>query len=160
MTASKSNFMGFCYKQRKPYQNYLYPITTAHLLNYIDDEDYRRRILTQFNCGESRHAVARFICHGQRGEIRKRYTEGQEDQLGALGLVTNAVFLWDTIYMQSALNHLESSNEIKEEDITRLSPLGHKHLNVLGHYFFTLVEQVIRGDLRPLNQISGHGEIP
>ncbi|MFO6485634.1 Tn3 family transposase [Escherichia coli] len=64
---------------------------TLYLLNYIDDEDYRRRILTQLNRGESRHAVARAICHGQKGEIRKRYTDGQEDQLGALGLVTNAV---------------------------------------------------------------------
>lgn len=66
---------------------------TLYLLNYIDDEDYRRRILTQLNRGEGRHAVARVICHGQRGEIRKRYREGQEDQLGALGLVTNAVVL-------------------------------------------------------------------
>ncbi|HAJ6425286.1 TPA: hypothetical protein HNC29_24105, partial [Escherichia coli] len=31
---------------------------TLYLLNYIDDEDYRRRILTQLNRGESRHAVA------------------------------------------------------------------------------------------------------
>lgn len=52
---------------------------TLYLLNYIDDEDYRRRILTQLNRGESRHAVARAICHGQKGEIRKRYTDGQED---------------------------------------------------------------------------------
>ena len=51
---------------------------TLYLLNYIDDEDYRRRILTQLNRGESRHAVARAICHGQKGEIRKRYTDGQE----------------------------------------------------------------------------------
>ncbi|WP_407228281.1 Tn3 family transposase [Escherichia coli] len=57
---------------------------TLYLLNYIDDEDYRRRILTQLNRGESRHAVARAICHGQKGEIRKRYTDGQEDQLGTL----------------------------------------------------------------------------
>ncbi len=35
---------------------------TLYLLNYIDDEDYRRRILTQLNRGESRHAVARAIC--------------------------------------------------------------------------------------------------
>ena len=60
--------------------------------NYIDDVDYRRRILTQLNRGEGRHAVARIICHGQRGEIRKRYRDGQEDQLGALGLLTNAVY--------------------------------------------------------------------
>lgn len=32
---------------------------TLYLLNYIDDEDYRRRILTQLNRGEGRHAVAR-----------------------------------------------------------------------------------------------------
>jgi TnpA family transposase len=62
---------------------------TLYLLKYLDDEDYRRRILTQLNRGESRHAVARSICHGKRGEIRKKYREGQEDQLSALGLVTN-----------------------------------------------------------------------
>lgn len=39
---------------------------TLYLLNYIDDEDYRRRILTQLNRGESRHAAARAICHGQK----------------------------------------------------------------------------------------------
>jgi len=36
---------------------------TLYLLNYVDDEDYRRRILTQLNRGEGRHAVARAICH-------------------------------------------------------------------------------------------------
>ncbi|XIV42848.1 Tn3 family transposase (plasmid) [Escherichia coli] len=35
--------------------------------------------------------------------MRKRYTDGQEDQLGALGLVTNAVVLWNThLYAGSA----------------------------------------------------------
>jgi TnpA family transposase len=81
---------------------------TLYLLNYIDDENYRRRILTQLNRGEGRHGVARTICHGQRGEIRKHYREGQEDQLGALGLVTNAVVLWNTIYMEAALKQLKA----------------------------------------------------
>ncbi|OYJ37810.1 hypothetical protein CI737_18700 [Escherichia coli] len=108
---------------------------TLYLLNYIDDEDYRRRILTQLNRGESRHAVARAICHGQKGEIRKRYTDGQEDQLGTLGLVTNAVVLWNTIYMQAALDHLRAQGEtLNDEDIARLSPLCHGHINMLGHY--------------------------
>ncbi|VAW58657.1 Transposase, partial [hydrothermal vent metagenome] len=127
---------------------------TLYLLNYIDDEEYRRRILTQLNRGEGRHSVARVICHGQRGEIRKRYKEGQEDQLGALGLVTNAVVLWNTIYMQAALDHTRQTMEIKEEDEARLSPLGYRHLNVLGHYSFTLADQVMKGHLRPLNHPS------
>jgi TnpA family transposase len=126
---------------------------TLYLLNYIDDEDYRRRILTQLNRGEGRHGVARAICHGQRGEIRKRYREGQEDQLGALGLVTNAVVLWNTIYMQAALDHLQRQPmEVREEDESRLSPLVHGHINVLGDYSFTLAELVMKGQLRPLNQ--------
>jgi len=79
---------------------------TIYMLNYIDDEAYRRRILNQINRGEGRHSLARFICHGQRGEIRKRYREGQEDQLSALGLVTNAVVLWNTMYIQKALDKL------------------------------------------------------
>ena len=128
---------------------------TLYLLNYVDDEDYRRRILTQLNRGEGRHAVARAICHGQRGEIRKRYREGQEDQLGTLGLVTNALVLWNTIYMQAALDHLrEQGEDVKEEDEARLSPLSHKHVNMLGHYSFTLAEQVLNGQLRPLKQPS------
>jgi len=40
---------------------------------------------------------ARAICDGQRSEICKRYREGQEDQLGALGLITNALVLWNTL---------------------------------------------------------------
>lgn len=128
---------------------------TLYLLNYVDDEDYRRRILTQLNRGEGRHAVARAICHGQRGEIRKRYREGQEDQLGALGLVTNALALWNTIYMQAALDYLkQQGEEVKAEDEARLSPLSYKHVNMLGHYSFTLAEQVLNGQLRPLNQPS------
>ncbi len=125
---------------------------TLYLLNYIDDEDYRRRILTQLNRGEGRHAVARAICYGQRGEIRKRYREGQEDQLGALGLVTNAVVLWNTLYMQEALSHLRSIEEGPEDEhIARLSPLMHGHINMLGHYTFTLPEDILKGELRPLN---------
>ncbi|WP_302789695.1 Tn3 family transposase [Hafnia paralvei] len=133
---------------------------TLYLLNYIDDEDYRRRILTQLNRGEGRHAVARAICYGQRGEIRKRYREGQEDQLGALGLVTNAVVLWNTLYMQEALSHLRSTGEWPEDEhIARLSPLMHGHINMLGHYTFTLPEDIMKGELRPLN-LNLNNELP
>ena len=125
---------------------------TIYILNYIDDEAYRRRILTQINRGEGRHSLARFICHGQRGEIRKRYREGQEDQLSALGLVTNAVVLWNTIYIQKALEKLKQDGfEINEEDVARLSPLQYKHVNVLGHYSFTLSEEISMGKLRELH---------
>ena len=82
---------------------------TLYLLPYIDDETYRRRILTQLNRHEKRHSLAREVFHGRRGEVRQKYREGQEDQLSALGLVVNAIVLWNTLYMESALNHLRQT---------------------------------------------------
>lgn len=124
---------------------------TLYLLNYIDDSAYRRRILTQLNRQEGRHAVARVTFHGQRGELRQRYREGQEDQLGALGLVVNIMILWNTIYLDRALEHLRSlGRRIEPEDEARLSPLQHGHINVLGRYQFALSEAVMRGEYRPL----------
>lgn len=38
--------------------------------------------------------------------------------------------------MQAALDHLRQQGEdVKEEDEARLSPLSHKHVNMLGHYY-------------------------
>jgi TnpA family transposase len=124
---------------------------TLYLLTYIDDENYRRRILTQLNRGESRHSVARAVFHGQRGELRQRYREGQEDQLGALGLVVNAIVLWNTLYMEAALTQMRAEGlAVQAADVARLSPLVHKHINFQGRYSFALSEAVARGELRPL----------
>lgn len=116
-----------------------------------DDENKRRSTLTQLNRGEGRHSLARAIFHGKRGELRQRYREGQEDQLGTLGLVLNMIVLWNTIYMEAVLNQLRSEGyPVGEADVARLSPLVHEHINMLGRYSFAMPETVARGELRPL----------
>ncbi|HLX54503.1 MAG TPA: Tn3 family transposase, partial [Aquella sp.] len=118
-------------------------IKTMYLLNYIDDEDYRRHILTQLNKGESRHFLARTVYYGRRGEIYEKYHEGQEDQLNALGLVTNAIVVWNTVYTQKAVDHLRAIGEmVNPEDEAKLSPLLQGHINFLGNFAFTLPEEV------------------
>jgi TnpA family transposase len=110
---------------------------TLYLLAYIDDENYRRRILTQLNRGEARHSVARAVFHGQRGELRQRYREGQEDQLGAPGLVVNVIVLWNTLYMDAALQQLRAEAfPVHPTDVGRLSPLVHRHINFPGYNGF------------------------
>ena len=124
---------------------------TLYLLTYIDDEAFRRRILVQLNRGEGRHRLARAVFHGQKGELRQRYREGQEDQLGALGLVVNAIVLWNTRYMQAVLAHLRKTGyDVHDADVERLSPLGFEHVNLLGRYHVALAEPLTRGELRPL----------
>lgn len=63
----------------------------------------------------------------------------------------NVIVLWNTIYMDAALNRLRAEGyDVRDEDVARLSPLGFEHINMLGRYAFTLPEPVARGELRPL----------
>ena len=45
-------------------------VMTLHVLNYIDDADFRHRILVQLNRQELRHKLARRIYHGNRDVVR------------------------------------------------------------------------------------------
>ncbi|NOR24045.1 MAG: Tn3 family transposase [Desulforhopalus sp.] len=57
--------------------------------------------------------------------------------------------------MQDALHHLRQNGlPILDDDVVGLSPLRHKHMNVLGHYSFTLADTILAGEHRPLNQLE------
>ncbi|MFJ1900516.1 Tn3 family transposase [Streptomyces sp. NPDC088115] len=130
---------------------------TLHLLRVVDpvDDTYRRQMNRQLTVQESRHKLARDICHGKRGQIMQAYRTGQEDQLGALGLVLNAAVLWTTRYLDAAVEELralsaeEREHDVLDEDVARVSPLKHANLNVLGRYSFRSSTPV-DGGLRPL----------
>ena len=130
-------------------------IKTLHLLGYIDDEGRRRAILTQLNRHEARHRLLRAVCHGKRGEIREPHRRGQEEQLGVLGFVLNAIVLWNATYIGAAVERIGAEGvSVDRQDIARLSPLTHKHINFLGRYAFSLPEPVAGGQLRPLRTPS------
>ncbi|MFI1868713.1 Tn3 family transposase [Streptomyces jumonjinensis] len=126
---------------------------TMHLLALVDpmDDTYRRLMNRQLTVQESRHRLARAICHGGRGQIRQAYRDGQEDQLAALGLVLNAVVLWNTRYLDAAVVQLRAEgHDIKDEDVARLSPLKNAHINFLGRYLFNIASSGPAQGLRPL----------
>jgi len=110
-------------------------VKTLHILSYCDDPIYRRDIHRILNRGESRNGLARDVFHGRLGRLRQRYQTGQENQLGALGLMVNIIVLWQTVYTQAALDHLTATGyRIDPDDIARLSPLGHPTINLQGRY--------------------------
>ncbi|MGW0884698.1 Tn3 family transposase [Streptomyces sp. NPDC002671] len=122
---------------------------SAYLSTYFADELLRRRVNTQLNRQESRHNLARKIFHGQKGELRQSYREGQEDQLGALGLMLNIVVLWNTVYFQKITEEMRAEGiHVRDEDIARLSPLKFAHINFHGRYSFALPAEVASGQLR------------
>ena len=125
--------------------------STLHLLSYHDDPDYRRTVGTQRNRHEARHRLGRAIFQGRHGELRQHYVAGMEEQLGSLGLVINAVILWNARYLDRALNHLRSQGlEVRDEDVQRLSPLKFEHLHLGGRYHFSLTSALQPGQFRQL----------
>ncbi|MEO3863256.1 Tn3 family transposase [Acrocarpospora sp. B8E8] len=123
---------------------------SLHILSIIDSEPYRRGIKGMRNLQEGRHALAEQIFHGRRRELFQRYREGMENQLGALGLVLNCVTLWNTVYIDAALQQLRAQGyPVKDEDVARLSPYMRKHINVHGKYSFA-VPELAEGAIRDL----------
>ena len=73
--------------------------------------------------------------------------------------MVNTVVLWNTRYMQLALDDLlRQGVQVKAKMLARLSPLKHKHIHMLGRYQFTLAEQLRRGALRPLRDPADPNE--
>jgi len=123
---------------------------TLHICSLAAEEAYRRDIKGMRNLQEGRHALAGKTFHGKKGELYQRYHEGMEDQLGALGLILNCIVLWNTRYMNAALDQLRSQGYlVLDEDVARLSPFLRDHLNVVGNYTFALPDLGDAG-FRPL----------
>ena len=64
-----------------------------------------------------------------------------------LNLVASAIILWNTVYIEKAVNYLRQTDEnFNEELISNLSPLGWEHINLIGDY--TWVKKVLPLALR------------
>lgn len=60
------------------------------------------------------------VAKAERGELPQRYKEGQEDQLSALGLVVNAIVLWNTRYIEAALGQVRAAARVSFGDDARV----------------------------------------
>ena len=79
--------------------------------------------------------------------------------MGALGLMVNIIVLWNTFYIDAALEQLcRESYPVEPTDVARRSPLCFEYVNLLGHYGFALPESMARGALHPLRQPGDQSE--
>ncbi|HEY6798466.1 MAG TPA: Tn3 family transposase [Kineosporiaceae bacterium] len=126
---------------------------TLHVLTLVDDPDYRRQLKGMRNLQEGRHSLGRHVFHGRRGQLYQAYQAGMEDQLGALGLVLNCITLWNTLYLDHILDTLRAAGyPVRDADAARLSAYQHAHVEVHGHYSFTLPD--LGGRRRPLRNLD------
>jgi TnpA family transposase len=124
---------------------------TIFILDYITNESLRRRIQRGLNKGEAMNALARAIFFGKRGEFRERELQNQLQRASALNILINAISIWNTTYLQKAINHLKEKENIDEILLKHIAPLGWEHINFLGEYNFDIKSIPEHDELRSLN---------
>jgi Tn3 transposase DDE domain len=101
----------------------------------IRDVELRRRIHIGLNKGEARNALARGVFFNRLGELRDRTLENQQHRASGLNLVVAAIVLWNTVYLERAIQALRNQGQIIPKVLlVPLSPLKWEHINWTGDY--------------------------
>ncbi len=128
---------------------------TIHILKWYENKNRRRRIGVQLNKGEAIHAVREFIYFANKGKVRKKYYDDQQNQAMCLNLVTNIVITWYTVYIEAVVKQLKSEGyKVNDSDLEFLWPTRFANLNVHGKYSFRIKEEFDRKGLRPLRKLD------
>ena len=124
---------------------------TLFILDWLQNVELRRRVHAGLNKGEARNALARAVFIHRLGEIRDRSFEQQRYRASGLNLVTAAIVLWNTVYLEQATQVLREAGKLPNNGMLRyMSPLGWEHINLTGDYVWQQSQKIDVGKFRPL----------
>jgi hypothetical protein len=85
------------------------------------------------------------------GDIRDRGLENQGYRVNGLTLLTAAITLWNTLYIERAIESLKRKGiPINEQLVSHRSPLGWEHIKLSGDYDWRNNVKLRTGKFRPL----------
>ena len=117
--------------------------------------ELRCRVHAGLNKGEVRNALARAVFFNRVGEIRDRSFEQQRYRASGLNLVTAAIVLWNTVYLERAANALRGHGQTVDNALLQyLSPLGWEHINLTGDDLWRSSAKIGTGKFRPLRPLQ------
>ena len=106
--------------------------------------------------GEAVHSLREYIHHANKGKIRRKYYDEQQNQAACLNLVTNIVITWYTVYIAHAIDQLKAGGyPVNDEDVSYQWPKKFAGINVHGKISFNIEEELNRKGLRPLRKPDG-----
>ena len=111
-------------------------LRTLYLCDYLSNPVFRMEVLDLLNQGEAVHSLQRAIHNGMITAKQGRTTEELGTISGALTLLANIVMAWNTHHLQAMIDRAPS--EHPDEVVSRLAPIGHKHINMRGILTFDL----------------------
>jgi TnpA family transposase len=124
---------------------------TLFILDWLQNVELRRRVHAGLNKGEARNALARAVFFNRLGEIRDRSFDQQSYRASGLNLVTAAIVLWNTVYIERAIEaQREVGKSISDDLLQYLSPLGWEHINLTGDYVWRQNKATEAGQFRSM----------
>jgi TnpA family transposase len=111
-------------------------LRSLYLCDYLSNPMFRTEVLDLLNQGEAVHSLQRAIHNGMITAKQGRTTEELGTISGALTLLANIVMAWNTHYLQVMLDRAPGDHP--DEVVSRLAPIGHKHINMRGILTFDL----------------------
>ena len=128
---------------------------TLFTLQWLRDVELRRRVHVGLNKGEARNALARAVFFNRLGEMRDRSFENQKHRASGLNLLVAAIVLWNTVYLERAVESLRSHGYPMDEDLLQhLIPLGWDHVALTGDYTWKAHRSAQRGQFRALRPLA------
>lgn len=128
---------------------------TLFALDWMQNVELRRRVQLGLNKGEAKNALARAVFLNRLGELRDRSFENQRYRASGLNLVVAAIILWNTVYGERAIQALRAmGNDIDEQLLPHLSPLGWEHITLTGDYIWRQHTPIEQGMFRALRTRS------
>ena len=76
---------------------------TLFTLDWLQSPELRRRVTVGLNKGEAKNALSRAVCFHRRGMVQDRTFDDQRLRAGGLNLVVAAIVLWNTVYLERAV---------------------------------------------------------
>ena len=112
-------------------------LRTLYLCDYLSNPLFRTEILDLLNQGEAVHSLQRAIHNGMITAKHGPHDGGARRHLGGpWTLLANIVMAWNTHHLQVVLDRAPGDHP--DEVISRLAPIGHKHINMRGILTFDL----------------------
>jgi TnpA family transposase len=111
-------------------------LRTLYLCDYLSNPVFRTEVLDLLNQGEAVHSLQRAIHNGMITAKHGRTTEQLGAISGALTLLANIVMAWNTRRLQAVID--QAPNDHPDEVLSRLAPIGYKHINMRGILTFDL----------------------
>ncbi len=104
----------------------------------LSNPAFRTEILDLLSQGEAAHSLQRPIHNGLITAKHGRTTEQLGAISGALTLLANIVMAWNTHRLQAMID--QAPNDHPDAVLSRIAPIGHKHINMRGILNFDLAQ--------------------